>query len=280
MIETSGKVCNSGFSRPGRVKAVLRSRFARIAVAAGMAASLLSCDAASVRAQTPATSPESTFGDSQTIRNEIDSILAQPEFRRLRLKQPNADIPEAEWSFLKKIEEFFEWLSDLFGFQKALGGIAGVFQYLAWLVVGLICGLIVYLVATSLLRYQRRFEQKHDSATAFAEGEADLPPGDLPADEYVRRAMELAARGLHREAIGQLLLGAMSYAERAGLIRFRRGLTHRDYLRALRSRRNPHQAFRTLVATYEPICFGRRPVRSEQYETSLNCYRSAFEDQS
>lgn len=230
-------------------------------------------------AQDLTSATDSPLGDDESIRSEIDSILAQPEFRRLRLQRPSTDTRESDFEFPQWLKDFWEWLSNLFGFQKALGGIAGAFMYLAWLVVGLICGLIVYLVAVAVLRYRRRYELAEGDGTSFAEGEAELPPGDLPADEYLRRAAELAAQGHYREAIGQLLLGAMSYAERSGLIRFRRGLTHRDYLRALRSRSQPHQAFRTLVGTYEPICFGRRPAQFEQYETSLNCYRSAFDEQ-
>jgi hypothetical protein len=68
----------------------------------------------------------------------------------------------------------------------------------------------------------------------------------------------------------------MSSTERSGLIRFRRGLTHRDYLRALRGRTEPHQALRTIVSVYEPIGFGRRPAHYDHYRTSLDGYQSGF----
>jgi hypothetical protein len=68
----------------------------------------------------------------------------------------------------------------------------------------------------------------------------------------------------------------MSVTERGGLIRFRRGLTHRDYLRALRARAPQYQAFRTIVAVYEPICFGRRPAEISHYHTSLDGYETGF----
>ncbi|HLJ12281.1 MAG TPA: DUF4129 domain-containing protein, partial [Planctomycetaceae bacterium] len=110
------------------------------------------------------------------------------------------------------------------------------------------------------------------------EGESDIPPGDLPADEYLRRAIELAGKGMFREAIGQLILGAMSRTERSGLVRFRRGLTHRDYLRALRQRPQQHQAFRSIVGIYEPICFGRRPADVDHYQASLEGYEIGFKE--
>jgi len=68
----------------------------------------------------------------------------------------------------------------------------------------------------------------------------------------------------------------MSATERSGLIRFRRGLTHRDYLRALRGRNRPHQALRTIVGVYEPICFGRRPAQIDHFQTSLDGYETGF----
>ena len=83
---------------------------------------------------------------------------------------------------------------------------------------------------------------------------------------------------MFREAIGQLILGAMSTTERSGLIRFRRGLTHRDYLRALRGRTRPHDGLRTIVGVYEPICFGRRPAQIDHYRTSLDGYETGFRE--
>ena len=68
----------------------------------------------------------------------------------------------------------------------------------------------------------------------------DTSPGELPADVYIARAKELAGEGRFREAIAQLLLGGMSNLERAGIVKYRKGLTHRDYVRASRSAKNQH----------------------------------------
>ena len=81
-----------------------------------------------------------------------------------------------------------------------------------------------------------------------------------------------------REAMGQLVLGAMSYTERQGLIRFRRGLTYRDYLRALAGRASPREAFQSLVQAYEPVCFGRREATAEHYESVLAAYRTGIQN--
>ena len=211
------------------------------------------------------------FGDPEQIRRDIDEILAQPEFRRLRVEAPKPPVETPEW-----LKKFWDWLENLFSRTGgSVSGLGTVLKWLAYAVLAAICALIIWLVVRAVNRYRAR-QNTSLRGRRFEEGEADLPPGDLPADEYLRRAMELAERGMIREAIAQLILGAMSFTERNGLIRFRRGLTHRDYLRALRGQTEPHQALRTIVGVYEPICFGRRPAHIDHYRTSLDGYQTGF----
>jgi len=229
----------------------------------------------SVAAQADPTSQES-FGDSAQIKQDFDEILAQPEFRRLRTETPP---PKAETETPEWLKNFLDWLGRLFG--KAGPAASGVGLVLTWLAYGLVAVigcLIIWLVVKAINRYRGWHKKGLRSRRGYDEGEAEIPPGDLPADEYLRRATELAQKGLFREAIGQLILGAMSATERSGLIRFRRGLTHRDYLRALRGRTRPHQALRTIVGVYEPICFGRRPAQIDHYHTSLDGYATGFRE--
>jgi hypothetical protein len=223
-------------------------------------------------AQVDPTSPD-TFGDSEQIRRDFDEILAQPEFRRLRTEAPQPTQTEMpEW-----LRKFLDWLGDLFrNAGNAFAGLGLVLKTLAYGVLAAICCLIIWLVVKAVNRFRERHNTGLRSRRNYEEGEAEIPPGDLPADEYLRRATELAQKGMFREAIGQLILGAMSATERSGLIRFRRGLTHRDYLRALRGRTRPHEALRTIVGVYEPICFGRRPAQIVHYRTSLDGYETGF----
>ncbi|MGH9175532.1 MAG: DUF4129 domain-containing protein, partial [Vicinamibacterales bacterium] len=106
--------------------------------------------------------------------------------------------------------------------------------------------------------------------------EPERAPGERPADEYVARSRQLAAEGRYREAVAQLLLGAMSHIERGGLIRFRRGLTCRDYLRAVRRNDGPYEAMRSLVRTYEPLGWGRREATRDHFDISLTGYEAGF----
>jgi hypothetical protein len=215
----------------------------------------------------------SSSGDEQ-ISRDIEEIMSGPDFRRLRVEPPRK---AAEWDWPQWLKDFFTGLGNLLSNAGgALAGLGRVLQALAYAVLAVICALIIWLVVKAVNRFRARQNTGVGRRRNYEEGEADIPPGDLPVDEYLRRARELAEKGLFREAIAQLILGAMSFTERSGLIRFRRGLTHRDYLRALRSRNEQHQALRTIVAVYEPICFGRQPAQVGHYDASLDGYQTGF----
>lgn len=221
-----------------------------------------------------------TLGDTAEIRRELDEILQQPEFRRVRVKENGAEGDAPGWVkwLNEKTNKFIDWLWEkLRRGGETVAGWGALFQMLAYTALAAVCALIIWLVVKAFVRWQERQYLDPQRRARFEEGETEIPPGDLPADEYVRRAMELAGQGLFREAVGQLLLGGMSHAERSGWIRFRRGLTHRDYLRALRGRAVPHQSFRAMVGIYEPICFGRRPAAEPQYQAAREHYRVGFE---
>ena len=82
---------------------------------------------------------------------------------------------------------------------------------------------------------------------------------------------------MFREAIAQLLLGAMSHVERAGLIKYRSGLTHRDYVRALREDKTISLAMRNMVRTFEPLGFGRREATQQHFEQTLSNYEKSVQ---
>ncbi len=212
------------------------------------------------------------------VEKEFDEIFAQPAFRPLREKKPQEPEPESQAEMPDWLKRFLEWLGRLLGgTASAVSGLGAVLAPLVYAGLVAIGALIIWLVIRAVNNYRARQTLRSGARTSFEEGEGEIPPGDLPADEYMRRAAELAAKGLYREAIGQLILGAMSRTERGGLIRFRRGLTNRDYLRALRGRGVQHQAFRTIVGVYEPICFGRREAQIEHYQTSFGEYQTGFQ---
>lgn len=162
-----------------------------------------------------------------------------------------------------------------------LGGLAsvlgGMLQGLAYLGIAVAVALIAYLVVQAIASWERRKSTGSNVATGgvslFAD---DRSPGETPADEFVRQALALASAGQYREAIAQLLLGGMSRIERERLIRYRRGLTFRDYLRVLRGNPSAYGGFRAMVDQYEPVNFGRREATRHSFDTALDGYRSGF----
>lgn len=214
------------------------------------------------------------------IATEARSILAQPDYRRMRVREvevrefepPKWTMPKWLQSFFRAIGRFFSGLAEFFG-MAGNGLTVG-----AWLLLAAIVAVILYLILRVIASYQGRWAAK--TATTLKrkvqEGEANLSPGDTPADEFLAKARLLAGRGEFREAIGCLLMGGMSHAERATWIRPRRGLTHRDYLKSMRSKPAPHTGFKNILGIYEPICFGRRDAFQEHYEVSLENYERGF----
>ncbi len=213
------------------------------------------------------------------IRQRLDDILAQPEYRRVRIKVEKGTLPppRPQWQPPQWLRDFMDSIGryifqPIFRVLSLLFTTAPAFVYLALVAV---IGFIGYLVGKAIASYRHRVRTETEQPKP-EEGETDLNPGDVPADVYLQRAAEFAQKGMYREAMAHLLLGAMSQAERAEWIRHRRGLTHRDYLRSMRGRDRPYAGFKMMVGIYEPVCFGRREPAAEHYETALQGYESGF----
>lgn len=164
--------------------------------------------------------------------------------------------------------------------NAAISGIGTLVTGIFWIVIAAVALAMIYFIVKAFLDRDTSKNIKDEKSLAVSqmpEEEPERPPGEIPADVYITRARELAAQGLYNEAVAQLLLGAMSKIERAGFIKYRRGLTNRDYMRAIRSKQGPHQAFRLIVRTYEPIGFGRRNANATHFEKSLLGYEQGFQ---
>ena len=174
---------------------------------------------------------------------------------------------------------------DMSSSAGAMGSFFSVIaQVIGWMIVAVVVCVMVYLIVQgimSLVAWYRDREQEIP-ATANTSAVDDDPiqpehsPGDLPADVYIAKAQEYAAAGRFREAIAQLLLGGMSNLERAGLVKFRKGLTHRDYVRAIRGQPQYFQAMKAMVRLYEPLGFGRRTPSNDQFQQALAAYQAGF----
>lgn len=238
-------------------------------------------------AQRPASQEE-----VEEINAAAEKIMARPEFRRVREKRikpvetPADDKPAEKQSLEKSTPQQQDDVRDAPGRSEevnpAMGSFFGsILSAFSQLLVILAYTLLAVIAVGIIWFLFKRFQslpslEKQKPAEKFDEGDAGTAPGEIAADEYLRRAMELAQQQNYREAIAQLVLGAKSHAERQGLIRFRRGLTHRDYIRAFRPQPQQQSALRQIVGVYEPICFGRRTATLDQYEFSVSGYQGGF----
>lgn len=212
--------------------------------------------------------------DTENVRRVVDEVLSAPEYRHIaRPKLEDDKNKEPGW-----LDRFFEWLFsgrevrvDSGAFSWAAFLLRGLAYLIALAIAGVICLVVARGIARRLPRNDPRLAMR--AAAGLTPGS---PPGELPSDEYVRRALEFAKSQDYRAAIRELLLGAMSWIERAGLIRFRRGLSNRDYLRAVWRRPNCRDSMTGIIDAFDRTYFGRRSATAEMFEQCLQYYRAGF----
>ncbi len=159
------------------------------------------------------------------------------------------------------------------GVGGAGGLVSGLLYLLVILAIAFIVGLIVWAIA-------RHFKKEiDDDLEALLDEEAmqpSTPPGEHPSSEYLQRALAFSKDGNHRAAIRQLLLGCMSWIERNGLIRYRQGLTNRDYLRAVFRRDVQRRGMDGIITQFELIYFGRRDATADRFRQCLSGFEAGF----
>lgn len=224
---------------------------------------------------------ELEYYEPTVVKDAARDVLDSPEFRNL----PRLDLgPEGKKAepLKSKEEEKKEQrvqvrssgggglLSDLFG---------GVVSLSVVLILAVVIGAIVALVVLGLRHWERTEkdgDKPNGDATSEDEPEPLVTPGERPADAWLAAARASASAGRFDEALCDLLLGAMSHAERAGLIRPRRGLTYRDYLRAVPESSAWHGTLDRLIRSYAPVGFGRRPGTAAAFEAVVTPYEAAL----
>lgn len=251
---------------------------------------------------------------SQLSNEQIDeattSVMSDNEFRSVRRlvidKIPESELSDADKGFLRGISDwmnsfvdtFFdglgEFLRSLFGAAGQqpttpsasassgglFSGIANIIVLLA--VVALVA--IIVLFATLIVRSIDGKKRRERAGGLLFDGteapEAlSTPPGETEVGIYERRALQLAQEGNYRAAIRELLLGSMSWIERSGQIRYRKGLTNRDYIRAIWKKKTHRDAFAVTAREFERIYFGRRTATQEMFQHCLTQFQGAFREE-
>lgn len=224
----------------------------------------------------------SDYAIPDDVRSASKSVLERPEFRNVPRLDLGPGGKKAEPIKSKEEERKAReveaprpaggsgLLADLFG---------GAVSMMVVLVLVVVLGAIVALVVLGLKRWERAekgTEKPDGDAAADDEPEPLVTPGERPADAWLAAARSAAAAGRFDEALSLLLLGAMGQAERAGLIRPRRGLTYRDYLRAVPDSSAWHGTLDRLIRAYAPIGFGRREATAAAFDAAVGPYEAAL----
>ena len=215
--------------------------------------------------QTTAETPKSPSKSESPAQRTSDGI------QRPVRHAPKAPRESPEWNF-----HLPEWLLALL---EPLGNLLGLTLHgIAYLVLAAVVALIVALAARALGAAWQNRRRGGSAGTQWLSPLAhDRSPGETAADVFLQQALAFAAQGAYREALGQLVLGAMSCIEHHEWIRYRRGLTLHDYLRSVRNRPEQHASLRQVIEVYEPAEYGRMPVTQVEFESALAGYRVGFE---
>lgn len=201
--------------------------------------------------------------DDAEVRAVVDRVVSSPDFRHLRTERT-----ETSQGLLERL------LEALFGDQRSgeRGWTEWIFLVLVFLVGAAVVTALIVITARAIVA---RAPLRSGSRVGGLEARDEVsfrpsaPPGELSPEAHREQALALARAGDYRAAIRHLLLGCMSWVERAGLIRFRTGLTNHDYLRATRRRPGFHAAMVPIVRQFEEIHFGRRPASEERFHSCL-----------
>lgn len=222
------------------------------------------------------------YQDEGLILVALEETLTQPEFARLRAEpEPEEDKKSSEiptW-----LDRFFRWLARaLWGEERSAEQpsepafrLPGA-RLLIYAMALVILAAALFFIAKSVLAISRDKKTAREASVPLFGPES--APGELDPDEYWRRALSNGEKRQYREAIRELLLGAMSASERRGLIRFRRGLTNRDYFYAARG--PARESFGFIASAFEQVYFGRREATSDAFRDSCRAYQKSFREAS
>ena len=154
-----------------------------------------------------------------------------------------------------------------------------VTRALSILLVIVIAGIVIWLVARLVKHHQQDPGRGGIPLVGETALELATPPGEIAASTYETRALQYAQQGNFPAAIRELLLGSMSWIERAGLIRFRKGLTNRDYVRAVWRQEERRTAYLVTETEFELVYFGRRAATAEMFDRCLSAFQGAFREE-
>jgi hypothetical protein len=222
------------------------------------------------------------YQGEDVIRIALEETLSQPEFERLR-REPEPEEEKESYSLPKWLDELLErlaralWGDDVPQEDSGLSFNLPGARLLLYTMAAVILVAAVFFIAKSALTISRDKKTSREEAEARVFG-PESAPGELDPEEYWRRALAHGEMKHYKEGMRDLLLGAMSAAERRGLIRFRRGLTNRDYWYSVRG--PARESFGSIASAFEHVYFGRREATADAFRESCRAFQKSFREAS
>ena len=158
------------------------------------------------------------------------------------------------------------WLLDL------LQAVAPYLKWIAWGLLALAAGALLYVVARHLIANGLPFGRSKTPREADAEPEWRPEAG--PARQLLREADALAAAGHYAEAVHLLLRRSVEEIERRRPHLVRPALTSRDIAAASALPPDARRVFSGIAAIVETSLFGGRAVDAQGWQSA----RAAYED--
>lgn len=215
--------------------------------------------------------------DEGIISDRLQEIMSRSEFERLRVEPEEPEETELPgW-----LESFLDWLESWLGSGEEtsdrssswLPGLSGL-DFLVYAVVAIALVLLLGFILRAVVGSPSSKKLTTPGASERPVFRADRAPGEVAPGEYWQRALAFGEAADYRKAVREILLAAMSTIERRGLIRFRKGLTNRDYYYAVRGA--PRESFDVIAQAFELVYFGRREASVETYHACKQAYERSF----
>ena len=149
----------------------------------------------------------------------------------------------------------------------SLGSLDGLGEFLAWTILAVVAGLILFWIVRELsLRSDRNASREADAA-APARPRAGLPVPALPS-----KLDRLVAEGRYGEAIHLMLLLALDRLTRNSPADFPESLTSREVARRMKLEEPAHKALAHLVLGVERAHFGGAAPGNAEFELCRKSY--------
>jgi hypothetical protein len=250
------------------------------AIAAALVLTIVLCGASAVQAQSAPATPSGPGPAVQDLNHSIDDVLKHPKYS-WRLPAPSQPQQTKNWfarqfdsivdTINRWVDGFLNWLRDRFRSSRAPSqGSRGLPALRAWfyLLLGIAVLIAVVLLIRTFSRKRRAATPAQPIALAVPDLASDNTTADqLPADEWMRTALECIARNDLRLAVRAMYLANLAYLGGRSLIAIDRTKSNHDYERELRRRARAKPeilpVFSDTIGVYERSWYGMYDVSRE-----------------